>query len=99
MLATAIAIAGSAIAADDEETFGDKVKHFFGNLLPPSKKRKKSAKETANAFSVTKSLDIAGTKPSRRGRIGRNGDADPFGSCHPDAWAERDDLDGGSFRL
>jgi cell wall-associated NlpC family hydrolase len=48
MLVTVIAIAGSAHAADQEqESFGQKVKHFFGNLWPsPGKKRKKSAKET-----------------------------------------------------
>ena len=46
-LAAAIAIASSATAADDEETFGQKVKHFFGNMFPPSnKKHKKSTKGT-----------------------------------------------------
>lgn len=48
MIATAIAIAGSAAAADDEQdSFGQKVKHFFNGLNPfPAKKRKKPAKET-----------------------------------------------------
>ena len=46
-LAAAIAIASSATAADDEETFGQKAKHFFGNMFPPSnKKHKKSTKGT-----------------------------------------------------
>lgn len=47
MLVAAIAIAASANAADEEESFGQKVKHFFGNLMPPpSKKRKKSTRGT-----------------------------------------------------
>ena len=66
MLMAAIAIAGTATAADDEESFGQKVKHFFGNLFPPapSKKHKKSTTGTPTPSPTPRPSPSPGQSPA-----------------------------------